>query len=565
MILSFYHIPILTDEYNDIIPDIFQYLQTRQKLTVTIKDVMPSFTSDMVIEIPPFVSTNADAMAPNYVTFNYSVKQSGGLSLLRTFYGFVVVTDFSTPGNIRITIRCDIVSTFALAQLATIDGVMTKSTMARALSNAAAHYSIPADFSTPDTANPSIAYLTTNLIQYRILTTVQCYEDNAWPAADGEAFQVTLVSYRIFTPNQIKKIDTSVAVYVDNMLNPAYFWDGVTGYKVISVSKIQFVPSWMLPNVTDQGMGYSPQADGTNATTGRVFFASSTTQIIGPYWYDVGNTVAKNLATVRAFIGNRHVRIPLPDIRVHNTGTLTPDRYFVRISTYAAFDGFHCEIVTDTVTDVSALFNAPYSYNSDSEMAYASGDARALSIVGAGVSGAVGVIGGTAMLASGNPMGVSGIVSGSVAVASAVNSAQYRGRDVIATGSPSAMTGLDDGIIYFILEAPINADARTYDALLNGYACQVPVIAKTVDQLAAQMPTDDPLGVDDYRVFETIAFAPGVRVTCDNSNGMPYAPAWVLRRYAEIMERGCRLWLSPENVDPGNIAGVMSVRSGVEE
>lgn len=558
MTLHFYTIPAISEEYRDIVLDMGVYLSTLSSLDVTIKDIMPSFTSDMVIEIPPFISTNASAMAPNYVTFSYGIKQSPPLLLMRTFCGFVLGTDFSTPGTIRVTIRCDIVSTFALPQMATVNGVLVKSTAARsALSTTAAHYAVPADFSVPPAAT-SWAKLTSDMITYRIIITVQCYLDNDWPAADGEAFQVTCISHGAYTAEQIARTDSSTANDINCLTNPKEYYDGYRSYKVTSISRLQFVPAWMLPSVPLQNDGLKDAQSPPN-TAHVLAFRGFSNSAHGPVTTVIGNTAIKNLSTARAFIGNRHVRIPLPDIHIKNTGTLTPDREVARLVTFASFDGFHCEMVADTVTDLSALFNAPYSYNNDSEMAYAAGDSRAISIVGSAVSGAVGIIGGTAMLATGNPMGIAGIASAGVGIAGAVNAAQYRGREVVSPGSPSAITELDRGILYVIMEEPANANARGVDAMLDGYACQLP-IGSTLSNLIEWMPTDDPDRMLTFDVFEAFRLDDGVRAICGAKNGMPYVPAWALREYENILRRGCRIWCAPSIVEPGDVQGVVNYR-----
>ena len=562
MTLSFYTIPGISEEYRDIVLDMGAYLSSLSSLDVTIKDIMPSFASDMVIEIPPFVSTNADAMAPNYVTFSYGIKQSGTLLLQRTFFGFVIGTDFSTPGTIRVTIRCDIVSTFALPQMATVNGVFVKSTVARMLETAAAHYAVPADFSVPPAAT-SWAKLTSDTIVYRIVTTVQCYLDNDWPAADGEAFQVTCISYGTYTAGQIARTDSSAADDIDCLTNPKSYYDGLNNYTVTSTSRLQFVPAWMLPSVPLQNDGLKDAHTPAPNIAHVLAFRGFSNSAHGPITTVIGNTAIENLSTARAFIGNRHVRIPLPDIHIKKTGTLIPDRDVARLVTFASFDGFHCEMVADTVTDLSALFNAPYSYNNDSEMAYAAGDSRAISLVGSAVSGAVGIIGGTAMLATGNPMGIAGIASAGVGIAGAVNAAQYRGREVVSPGSPSAITELDRGILYVIMEEPANANARGVDAMLDGYACQVTVNG-TLAHIVEQMPTDDPDGLQTFDVFEAFRLDDGVRATCGSKNGMPYVPAWVLREYENILRRGCRMWCAPSLVEPGYVEGVFNYRGGTE-
>lgn len=556
MTLTFYNAPLLTPDYKDVVAYVDDYLDDLfiegRTSQVEVEDFIPSLTGETTITLPPFINTLNSLSHPNYVTFIFHLD-SDGLGANPLFYGFVTDCDTVTTNAVRISITCDFVATFRIPTSAAIRGVLTKSTVARDFNDGEykfpGYYSIPADFSKQN--GPVTRAPLRPITQYRIVVTFQCYKNNTWPAADGKAFQVTGVSMITFTASDLK---FGVA-NVNNFCSPAVFRMDDTVYDVISISRIQFVPLWMIPSITAYISGYLSSSTETLGTSGGFLFGTASRGIYGPFDFDITPTSGFNKAKSRLFIGNRQIKIPVADRHTHNSDTMA------RLSCYIALDGFHCTLETDGVTDISNLFDAPYIYNSDSELSYSSGDARQLSLVSAGVSGVAGIVSGTALLATGNPLGLVGIAQSGVAVAQAVNSAQYRGRDVVSTGSASAASELDNGIIYFIMEKPANGTARANDAALNGYACQIPIATgSTLYGLMGLVSAED----NTRYMMEAYVFAPGVRATAIGGvDAVQHVPAWALRAFEEILERGVRLWDTSRLslTDIGNEGHIMSLRS----
>lgn len=557
--VELFDLPMIDPEHRNVVRNMGTYLDdlpSSRKFTRNVRDFVASLWADFQIDVEPLPW----GRIPNYARFIQRDHTDGALLRNRAFMCFAVSVDQITPDTWRLTLRADWWAMFMDGDTdIRISGTLIRSTAARYLTGAVGHYAVPADMSEPREyyLNPFVLNPT-----YRVLITFQCYLNNDWPAPDGTAYQVTALSRNTFTAAQIAANADSV------MSNPAYYYDdGANLYNtVISISRRQIVPTFLcpaLPALTNDALtnGDDSSAPGFRSEPIVALMHTFGTQCMGPRMVELSADVATNYGALRAFIGNRHTLVALPDIREVYDGTSRP---FARLwCSITPTGGFVCELFSDGVVDLSQMFDAPYSYNSDSEMAFQAGDARSIGLVSAGVSGTAQAVAGTVMLASGNPLGLASIAAAGVSAAGAVNAAQYRGRQVVSTSGHSAITELDLGIICAVLIAPVNAGARTYSAVVGGYQCQQYVSNVNIANLIDEAPPDDWESTDVASVYETFRFADDVAITEGLSGlALRYAtPTLAVREDIRgALMRGVAVWGNTDSLRVGDYSTLLQIR-----
>lgn len=546
MTINVYNVPGIDTQHRNVMYRMRERLPGTELFTYETRGrFVPSYTNDFIVEVSlSGGSPLGRGILPNYAIFGYNGQEYGC---------FVVNVEPLTPNTAALTLHADWWYMFmdadadgGIRRSVYLSGTMVKSTYVRNVNDQPQHYAVPPDITIP--VDVSLTSVFSN--SYRIVSTFQCYKNNTWPQADGKAFQVTAISRDTVSAEDLMRgTGEIVAAFRTMQTLQVYEDDTSTTYTIISISRMQFVPDDIITtNTASDNRGYIYGFVGNTGvrayvqlllglSAGSTATASTNVQIT---WADVDG----NNAASRTFIGNRHLLIPLPDIRQVNMTTRVPAFRVSGITTMS--DGFVCSILTDQATDISHLFDASFVYNSDSEAAFLSGDSRTLSAVSAGVSGGAQIIGGVAAVATGNPAGVLPIISGGITVAGAVNGAQYRSRQVVATGNSASISALDSGIVCAVHITPANQVARRNDALLQGYNCQSATASTTVGVM---------LGSSRYEYYR---FADDLIMWAANPDGKPTPPSSVLEDIRGAFMRGVGIW--GDGLNPGDVLGLVQLR-----
>ncbi|MBQ1755512.1 MAG: hypothetical protein IIZ96_02135 [Oscillospiraceae bacterium] len=504
--IKFYHDPLLTRDHRVVrkgrVPKSQSSAAGVPLYSVTVPNLTPVWSGEMTIDIkrqPLYVGDewNNNVPAPNYAEI---VDPDHGDITLRYFVAVRTVTTDT------------MVATFSVDWWGTYGGWMHISA-GRKSRGSSGYYGIEARFAHKPTTtfrvigdpdqDVTVGGVTIPKSRtYCVAETLQIYKDkdNDWPQEDGQPRQVTVISRNFFTMEDIAGTGTYAGDFLammtaeqvvipDGTLNPPH-------YNVISVMRRQIIPTDMLHGATagDEFFSTSP-AEGWCSVIGDPG-DGALTAACGLLVAETGKTEAGAVGGTpqpftklsrdyviqsrsddaptndhrrRLFLGNRHTRTPLDDLPI--AASAAPQDLAVVHITLTLNDCFLFELEQgDRATDITAIFEAGVVYNTEQEMRYQSGDARALGAISSAI-GAVGQIaGGAAVLATGNPLGLLSIASGAATAANIPNNLQYRGREVVSSGGSTAIADAVIGELFGLVEVEVdNAAEREQDALRHGF------------------------------------------------------------------------------------------------
>ena len=550
MTISFYFDPLITRDHRIVrsggYPSGFLF-------SVKVPEITPIWSGTMTLDIDrKNYPAGRAKMSPNYATISPT-------DTWVTLCYFVRVRAI-TPATVSMEFTVDWWGTYG--GLLNVSGSQTR--------GATGTFGVPARFSdTPAIrmapAGSAMAGDVPASRKYTPVIVLQCYQDNDWPAADGIPFQVTFIPNWAFTVDDINGTGID-AVGFRRCMAPEYIgseYEGSTTprtiYRVISVIRRQIVPSAMIFNGSPAPMfnrsattywwgvyDENPQSPETMIsaphTSGLVYFAANNSvdpTAAAPSGYDRplrfwryaieqrADNLTENSAARRMFVGNLHNRLPVVDAPLDPLTAAT--LFYVRV-TLTTNNGLTFEIENgDKVTDITALFDAGVVYSNEQEMRYQAGDAKTLGAIAGGISAAGQAIGGAAMLASGNPLGLLGIASAGVGIAQTVQGTQFRGRETVSGGETTAVAdvGQDltsatvgragDGLLNVIDVAVENAAEREVDAVLHGLVLRDPApLANVSLDVFLTAPAQD---VQAYAVRDPIVCMTDIAILDPSADG----------------------------------------------
>ena len=551
MIVRFYNDPLLDREHHIVRkggqPLGFLYQEE-------IREIVDPWAGELVIEVKrrPFSADTANT-APNMATIGNSV--------------YFVNVEAVTPTTVRMRLLLDWWGTYAsdLKVSATIRRTPDQNNgygiEARFMPKTSDVTSVPLGLTQFGPNDPASR-------RYVLVMTFTCYVNNAWPAADGEPFQVTFISKNVFTPWDL--LHSAVA---RNTLAPEKFYltSGGAEYTVVSVVRCQIVPYDLLFGWGEDQVHYIFDRTQTSTlwaqlgqTTGGVFTGSDGVAVLmngyyygpaqpeyqGEYYIFPYSSAAWNTSGYRLFLGNRHNRVALPDVNYNGTDAEGPLGRIV--VTLAAGVGIVAELEAgDSVIDISGFFDATTTYSSEKEAAYMAGDSRAISAVAAGVGSAVQIATGTARMAAGDVTGITGIIAGGIGAVGAVENARIRGREIVTAGNHTALADSQSGILSLLRVKVQNDGERAADAFWRGY---LSISSPTVFNRTLSYLLDPPVLAEGVAAgafaLSDIHLAPVVKgeFGADLGNLLPVPDAETIATASAELERGI-LVISPTMTD----------------
>lgn len=534
--IKFYHDPLLTRDHRVVrkgrVPKTQSSAAGVPLYSVTVPNLTPVWSGEMTIDIK---------RQPLYVgdDWNHNVPIPNYAEIVDPNHGDVTLRYFVT---VRTVTTDTMVATFAVDWWGTY-GALMQISAGRKSRGSSGYYGIEARFAHKPTTtfraigsqNVTVGGVTIPKSRtYCVAETLQIYKNNSWPQEDDPPRQVTVISRNFFTMEDIAgtgsyagdflaMMTAAEVVIPDGTLNPPH-------YNVISVMRRQIIPYDMIhgPNgdeffatspadgwcsvVGDPGVGALTAACGLLvAETGKTeagavggtvqpFIELSRDYVIQSRSGDAPTNDHRR----RLFLGNRHTRTPLDDLPI--AASAAPQDLAVVHITLTLNDCFLFELEQgDRVTDITAIFEAGVVYNTEQEMRYQSGDARALGAISSAI-GAVGQIaGGAAVLATGNPLGLLSVASGAATAANIPNNLQYRGREVVSAGGSTAIADAVIGELFGLVEVEVdNAAEREQDALRHGFVTRGTggvldgsFVSTTLDNELVSPATTAPIQISD--------------------------------------------------------------------
>ena len=518
-------------------------------LFFTDLNIVPPFQDEMVVEVKrrPFADRSKNYPAPNYAVFS---EENG-------FTGkYFVTVEAVTPSAMQVRLRVDWWGTYG--DILNVTGAPSR--------GASGFYGVPARFD-QDVHNVYYRHMGTTQwgpndptsSRYVVVVVFQCYENNDWPASDGQPFQATFISRTAFTVNDIKNGNNELQrimgakYYVNGRSDGHGGWE--VKYDIISVFRRQLIPYDMIHGSgTDDFFDVSAAGTWAGITSSDAFedgygegrivkaetpFSANIVAYSRNYPISVfpSDPDTENSDAFRLFIGNEHNMIPLDDIYYDGedrSRTLATLRISLTLN-----EGILVELLGDRVVDLSAIFDIGTVTNADQEMKYQSGDMKTLGAISAGIGAATQLAAGFGMLSTGNPMGLVSVAGAVVTAASSIENSQYRGRQNVSNGGSTAWADASRGVLFVILDVEVaNREERHADRFLRGLIPENPT-TWICGQLSTLSTGDD--GAQAY------AFAsPVVRVTPDDVTTLPLLGGYaipgpspeLLTQAAAELERG---------------------------
>lgn len=530
--IKFYHDPLLTRDHRVVrkgrVPKSQGNAAGLPLYSVTVPNLTPVWSGEMTIDIkrqPLYVGDdwNDNVPIPNYAEI---VDPNHGDVTLRYFV------------TVRTVTTDTMVATFAVDWWGTY-GALMQISAGRKSRGSSGYYGIEARFAHKPTTtfraigsqNVTVGGVTIPKSRtYCVAQTLQIYKNNTWPQEDDPPRQVTVISRDEFTMADIAGTGSAAADFLammtatqvvipDGTLDPPHF-------NVISVMRRQIVPADMIHGATAGDEFFSTASDtgwcsvvgdpdelAQVAACGLIVAETGKTQAGGQPFTKLSRdyviqsrsgAAPTNDHRRRLFLGNRHTRTPLDDLPI--AASAAPQDLAVVHITLTLNDCFLFELEQgDRVTDITAIFEAGVVYNTEQEMRYQSGDARALGAISSAI-GAVGQIaGGAAVLATGNPLGLLSIASGAATAANIPNNLQYRGREVVSAGGSTAIADAVIGELFGFVEVEVdNAAEREQDALRHGFVTRGTAgvldgafVSTTLDDELVSPATTAPIQISD--------------------------------------------------------------------